>query len=183
MGRSIKLINIVWKAYPMVLPYPINRYARLREIRIRKGADRNGHHTGNGVQQVKDRGAALRAKVKPGGTALIADAHILLARALNDHRVGRESRLSAKHATGTLLTSQAVADRDANRLALGTDGELPTTACGEMVGHGAYRSNVLSEFTLRMTSHVRSGRVLTDLRMSRSADPKRRTDGSVNRAA
>lgn len=127
MSGSIKLLNTVGKVHPVVLPHPINRHARLWKIRVCEGPDRNGYYPWNGIQPIEDRGTALRAKVEPGRAALLADAHILPALALDGHRVSRKSGLSAKYATGTLLARQAMADRDAKRLAACANDELPAT--------------------------------------------------------
>ena len=110
MGRSIKALNAICKIHPMVLSCSIDRHARLRKIRICKGTDSNGHHIRNGIQSIKNGGTTLRAKVEPNCGAIIADAHIFLALALDNHCVSRESRLNAKHTAGTLLARQAMAD-------------------------------------------------------------------------
>ncbi len=108
MGRSIKVLNAVWKMHPMVLAHFIDRYMRLRKTWVSEDANGNCYHVWNSIDQVEDSAAALWAEVKPGRAALIADAHILCALAVNRHGVFRESGLSRKHATGTLLACQAM---------------------------------------------------------------------------
>jgi hypothetical protein len=125
-NRSIKAFDIVRQSYPMVLPIPVDRYARLRKIRIRKGADGNGHDIGQGVRPIKNGGAALGTEVKAGFAAFIADKHVLRAPPGNGHGVSRKPGLNGKHAAGPFLARQAMADRDTNGFSLGGDDELST---------------------------------------------------------
>lgn len=103
MSASIKVPHSVREMHPRVQLHFINRNPGLRKPGVCKGADRNDHHARNGIQPIKSGRAASRTKVKPGGSALVADAHILLAPALDGHRISRESGLSAKHANGALF--------------------------------------------------------------------------------
>ncbi len=136
-GRSIKAPDAIGQAHPAVFALLIARHAWWGKARVCKGANGDRDHARLAILHIEDSGAACGAKVKPRCATLIADAPVLIAQALNGHSLRGESCLGAEHTAGTLLTRQAMADRDSDGFSPSVNRKLSTTAGCQMVCHGA----------------------------------------------
>ena len=108
------------------MPPPlIDRDTRRREIGIGEGARRDGENPRDAAQFPIDGRAALRAETEGDGATPVAFAREGRALARDAcHILAGESRLHAEGGAGPSLAVEAMADRDAKRLAVGNDLQL-----------------------------------------------------------
>ena len=96
----------------------VDRDGWRREGRIGECADRHHDHVVLPFRDKVDRGAAPGAEVKFALRSTIANSNVLRSGAAGRETGAGESRLCAEHAARSLLTSETVANRNAQRLAL-----------------------------------------------------------------
>ena len=112
-----------------------DRSGGCREGWIGEHTDGNSDDSGCCRSCVEDGHAAIGTEVEDGFLTSVRDADVLSKSALGRDLLGVESGLDTERAAGSTLAGQAVTDRDANRLSLGTEPKLLTAASRLANGH------------------------------------------------
>jgi hypothetical protein len=133
--------QIADRAGPGMLSALPNRNIRLCKTRVGKSAHRDPYQAGRLLRSPKHGPAAFRTKAEGHPPSAIGLTNELLRE--SSRRIdplAREKRLDAKHASRPALAFEAMADRDANRLAAAAEPELPAGAAGFTIRHRVFLS-------------------------------------------
>lgn len=122
--------------HPRVLALFVHRHRWRRQLRIGEGADWDGNGFVGALGVKKHCRAADWAKVEMRARSFVAGQRETGRRSRDIHLTTRESGLCSKHAAAATLAIHAVADRDAQRVAARSSGELTATAGGKARWHG-----------------------------------------------
>ena len=114
--RSPYVLHACGQDNPRVHALLVHGDAGRRKAWLGERTDRNGNVLLRPSQAPKNRGAAVRAEMKRGGSAFVADADERSRCAADRDGGSRKASLGCKNATSTALASEAMADGDAQRL-------------------------------------------------------------------
>src|SRR4029453_210451 len=125
---------------PVMLAMLVDREARAWKIRIGKGSERHGDDAWPAFDYISDGRSAIGAEAIGGAMTAVGDALPCLRLARDGDLVVGPARLHRKGAAGALLAIQAVAHRNAHRLAFACGLELaaPAARRPDRIGHGSF---------------------------------------------
>jgi len=112
------VLRLNWHLNPWVLAALVERYGWWRKARVREGTDGYGNYGIAAFGRVVDGRATVGTEAKRELGAFISDSNVLSCRARDLEARSVETSLLTEYATRSLLTGQAVADRNAQWLTL-----------------------------------------------------------------
>src|SRR5262245_5766159 len=129
---------------PIMFAVLVDGEARARKTRIGEGAQGHGDDARPSLYDKGDGRSAVGAEAIGGAMAAVGDALPSLRLARDGDLVLGPARLRGKGAAGALLAIEAVAHRNAHRLAFACRLELPAPAGRrpDRIGHGSVSSMV-----------------------------------------